>query len=87
MSWHWVFANPYLFWLMIAIPLMIVGYLFFVTKRQPDFKLSSFTGFRGYIPTLRQRLRILPLILPACLPLRLLSLLLQDHGQPRGDKM
>ncbi len=64
MNWHFiVFANPYFFWLMIVIPLMIAGYFLFTAKRQPDFKLSSFTGFLGYVPTFRQRIRIAPLIL------------------------
>jgi len=35
-NWRFiVFANPYFFWLMLAIPLMISGYFIFSDKRRP----------------------------------------------------
>src|SRR5262245_2681091 len=64
MNWHFIrFANPHVLWLLVLIPLMAVGYFIYTLKRQPDFKLSTFTGFLGYVPTTRQQLRIAPFVL------------------------
>jgi Ca-activated chloride channel homolog len=63
MNWHWIFANVHYLWLLILVPLMAVGYFLYLYRHQPDFKLPSFTGFLGYVPTVKQRLRMAPLIL------------------------
>jgi Ca-activated chloride channel family protein len=57
------FKNPELFWLLIALPLMV--YYFFSVKRKtrPRILISSTEAFHRYTPTLRQRLVNLPIIL------------------------
>ncbi len=57
------FAEPHLLWLLMLIPLM-TGIRIYLAKKKPDYlRYSSFQLLDGYVPTLRQRLMIVPFIL------------------------
>jgi Ca-activated chloride channel family protein len=56
------FANPWVLWLLFLVPLMIAYYVFFHRKKQNHLTYSSFAGFAGLKPTLRQRLALLPFL-------------------------
>ncbi|MCC6599091.1 MAG: VWA domain-containing protein [Crocinitomicaceae bacterium] len=57
------FANKEFFWLLAVLPLMAIGYIFFLRKRLTHLRFSSLENFSGYSPTLRQRLTHLPFVL------------------------
>ncbi|HRH65858.1 MAG TPA: VWA domain-containing protein, partial [Bacteroidia bacterium] len=57
------FANPEFFWLLLIIPLMTGIYIYYSRKRSAQIKFSSFDNLKGYTPSLRQRIRILPFLL------------------------
>ncbi len=57
------FAEPRYLWFLLLIPVML-GISIYLWKKKPSFlRYSSFQLFEGYVPTLRQRLLIVPLIL------------------------
>ena len=56
------FAQPYLLWLLLLIPLLIVAHIFYVRKKKNDIVFPTFNNFIGHVPTWRQRLQILPLV-------------------------
>jgi Ca-activated chloride channel family protein len=56
------FAQPGFLWLLVIIPCLIAGYIFIHKKNQPKISFSSFENFRGSVPTLRQRINILPFV-------------------------
>ncbi len=60
---HFTFAQPYLLWLLLLLPLLVVAFIFYSKKKKTDVRFSSFDNFIGYIPTFRQRMRLLPFIL------------------------
>src|SRR6185436_10418799 len=57
------FAQPYFFWLFILIPILILAYIFYHRKKRTDVRLSSFENFKGYVPSFRQRIQLLPFVL------------------------
>lgn len=57
------FANPYFFWLLLLIPVLAAFYFFYLRKNQTHLHFSTFSGFDGIKPTLKQRLRVIPFIL------------------------
>ena len=57
------FAQPYFLWLLLLIPVLIVAYILYSRRKKTDVRFSSFDNFVGYVPTFRQRLRLLPFIL------------------------
>lgn len=56
------FAQPYLLWLLLLIPVLIVARIFYTHRKKTDIRFSSFNSFKGYVPTFRQRIQILPFI-------------------------
>jgi len=60
---HFTFAQPYFLWLLLLLPLLIVAFIFYDRKKKTTVRLSSFDNFIGYVPTIRQRLHLLPFIL------------------------
>jgi Ca-activated chloride channel family protein len=54
------FANKWMLWLLILLPLLVVFHLFFHRRKQNQLQYSSFTNFLGYLPTARQRLSFIP---------------------------
>lgn len=57
------FAQPYFFWLFLLVPAMIAFQFLYLKKKRTRMTFSSFSGFEGIKPTIRQRLQYLPLIL------------------------
>jgi Ca-activated chloride channel family protein len=57
------FAQPYLLWLLLIIPVMILLQIFYLRRKRNEVSFSSFSNFKGYVPTFRQRLRLVPFIL------------------------
>ena len=58
-----VFTQPKFFYLLVLLPVMIFLYWKRENVFYPNLRLSSFTGFRFYRPTLKQRLRHSPFVL------------------------
>ena len=56
------FANPWVLWCLFLLPLMTAYYVFFHRRKQNHLIFSSFSGFAGAKPTLRQRLGLLPFL-------------------------
>jgi Ca-activated chloride channel family protein len=56
------FAQPYFLWLLLLIPLLIAAQIFYAKRKKIEVRFSSFNNFLGYVPTVRQRLQILPFI-------------------------
>jgi len=56
------FADKWLLWLLLVLPLLILFHIFFHRKKQNQLTYSSFVNFAGYIPTLRQRLGFFPFL-------------------------
>jgi len=56
------FANLWVLWFLLLVPLMTAYYVFFHRRKQNHLSFSSFTGFAGHKPTLRQRLGLLPFL-------------------------
>lgn len=57
------FAYPWIFYLLIVIPVMAVWYFWKGVTRQPSVKYSSLGFLKGFSPTIKERLRHLPFIL------------------------
>jgi Ca-activated chloride channel family protein len=57
------FAQPYLLWLLLLIPVLILIQVFYAKGKKNEVRFSSFDNFRGYAPTFRQRMLLLPFIL------------------------
>ncbi|MFP4527276.1 MAG: vWA domain-containing protein [Candidatus Kapaibacterium sp.] len=57
------FANPEYFYLLILIPVILTWYLLRQKKRIATLRVPSSEGFAGARPSIRQRLRHLPLVL------------------------
>ncbi len=57
------FAQPYFFWLLGLIPLMILFYFFYLRKKTSQITYSGLDAFTGIQQSLRQQLQLLPLIL------------------------
>ena len=56
------FAQPYLLWLFLLIPVLIAVQVFYAKGKKNEVRFSSFNNFKGYVPTFRHRIRILPFI-------------------------
>lgn len=56
------FANPEYFYFLIIIPLLIIWYIFRHKKQNPAVTFSTAGAFKDIKPTLKQRLRHLPMI-------------------------
>ena len=56
------FENPWLLWLLLLLPLLILFHIFFHRRKQNQLRHSSFADFTGYTPTLRQRFGFLPFL-------------------------
>jgi Ca-activated chloride channel family protein len=57
------FANPKFLWLLILIPVLIAYSIFYLRKKSSQIIFPGINVFAGIQPTLKQRLRTLPLIL------------------------
>jgi Ca-activated chloride channel family protein len=57
------FAQPYYFWLLLIIPLMILFYFLYLRRKSSQLRYSGLSLFKGIKPTIRQRLFSLPFIL------------------------
>ena len=57
------FAQPYFFWLLGLIPLMILFYFFYLRKKTSQITYSGLAAFTGIQQSLRQQFQLLPLIL------------------------
>ena len=55
------FADPWAFWLLLLLPVLVVLHIFFHGRKQNQLRHSSLSGLNGYVPTLRQRLGFLPI--------------------------
>jgi len=57
------FADKWMLWLLLLLPVLILYHIFFHRKKQNQLTYSSFLNFTGYKPTLRQRLGFFPFLL------------------------
>src|SRR5690348_7804539 len=57
------FAQPYFLWLLLLIPVLVLLQVFYAKGKKNEVRLSSFETLKGYVPTLRQRLLLVPFIL------------------------
>lgn len=57
------FANPGFLYLLILVPVMILAHIYIRRKRRTDIRISDLSPFKGYRPSLRQRIGWLPLVL------------------------
>lgn len=55
------FANKWMLWLLLLIPVLIVSHIIYNRKKQNRITLSSFDNFLGYLPSTRQRLGFFPI--------------------------
>ncbi len=60
------FAEKHWFWLMLALPLMIIWYILRLKKREGEINYSSFTLFKGIRPSLKARFRHVLFALRIC---------------------
>lgn len=58
-----IFAQPYFFYLLLLLPVLIFWYWKRHKKQYADVKISSFEGFSNYQPSLRQKMLHLPFVL------------------------
>jgi Ca-activated chloride channel family protein len=56
------FAQPYFLWLLLLVPVLILVQIFYAKEKKNEVRLSSFESFKGYAPSFRQRIRVLPFI-------------------------
>lgn len=58
-----IFAQKGFFWLLLLIPMLTGFYIFLNKRRQSQLQFSSFSNFKDYKPSFRQRIKHLPFIL------------------------
>jgi Ca-activated chloride channel family protein len=75
------FANPGFLYLLLVLPLIIGFYIFLKRKRRTDIKVPDLSPFKGYRPSIRQRLGWLPL----ALRLIAISLIIIALARPRSS--
>ncbi len=56
------FAQPYFLWLLLLVPALILVQIFYSKGKKNEVRFSSFENFKGYVPTFRQRIQLLPFI-------------------------
>ena len=57
------FSQPFFFWLLLLLPLMILFYFLYVRKKTSQITYSGFDVFRGMKKTFKQKIQLTPLIL------------------------
>lgn len=88
MIWHGIqFAQPWFFWLLLLIPLLMAFYFWNLRKKQPGITFSSFEGLKGYRPGMRQRLRMLPLIFDLLAAVAIIIALARPQSSSSGQNV
>ena len=59
------FANPHFLWMLLLLPVMAAFYFLYLRHKTTRLKYSGFQNLSGIKPTLRQQLRMMPMILKA----------------------
>jgi Ca-activated chloride channel homolog len=82
-----IFAYPKFFYLFLLVPVLIIWYWRFGNKQKPEIKISSFEGFKGVKPSLKQRLRLLPFIFRLLVISMLIVVLARPQSTSRGQNI
>lgn len=81
------FKYPYLLWMMVMIPLLLLYFLYIKKKKRTDLLISNSEAFRFFKPTLRQRLINLPVVLRLAALAFFIVALARPQSSSRGSNV